>query len=176
MAERQADTAQQGLLNERYQRGAEMIGSDVLSVRLGGIYALQRLAAEHPEQYHIPIMKLFCAFARNPTGRDLEEQETQLAKAGLVRVAPPLREDVQVILTTIGDRSKVGLELEKKTEKFRLELHKADLSRAHLPIANLAHANLGGADMRGAYFCDANLSAGIPHIGSLQAQWAAQTR
>ena len=51
VAERQADTAQQGLLNERYQRGAEMIGSDVLSVRLGGIYALQRLAAEHPEQY-----------------------------------------------------------------------------------------------------------------------------
>ena len=158
VAERQADTAQQGLLNERYQRGAEMIGSDVLSVRLGGIYALQRLAAEHPEQYHIPIMKLFCTFARNPTGRDLEEQETQLAKAGLVRVAPPLREDVQVILTTIGDRSKVGLEIEKKTEKFQLELHRASLSRANLPGANLAHANLGGADLQDAYLLDAKLS------------------
>ena len=46
-AHRQADTSQQGLLNERYQRGTEMLGSEVLSVRLGGAYALDRLAAEH---------------------------------------------------------------------------------------------------------------------------------
>ena len=31
-------------------------------------YALQRLAEEHPERYHIQIMRLFCAFVRNPTG------------------------------------------------------------------------------------------------------------
>ena len=53
VAERQANTAQQGLLNERYQNGAAMLGNEVLSVRLGGIYALQRLAEDHPEQYHI---------------------------------------------------------------------------------------------------------------------------
>ena len=52
-AQRQADTAQQSLLNERYERGAEMLGSEVLSVRMAGIYALQRLAVEHPIQYHI---------------------------------------------------------------------------------------------------------------------------
>ena len=33
VADRQAKTAQQGLLNERYQKAAEMLGSDVLSVR-----------------------------------------------------------------------------------------------------------------------------------------------
>ena len=38
---RQADTTSQGLLNERYQKGAEMLGSSVLPVRLGGIYALR---------------------------------------------------------------------------------------------------------------------------------------
>ena len=70
-AQRQADTAQQNLLNERYQRGAEMLGSDVLAVRLGGIYALRHLAEEHPKQYHVQIMRLLCAFARHPT-RDEE--------------------------------------------------------------------------------------------------------
>ena len=50
VADKQADTAQRSLLNERYQQGAEMLGNNVLSVRLGGMYALQRLAAEHPEQ------------------------------------------------------------------------------------------------------------------------------
>ena len=46
VAERQAETAQRGLLNERYQKGAEMLGSDVLTVRLAGIYALARLDRE----------------------------------------------------------------------------------------------------------------------------------
>lgn len=74
VAERQADaargqveTSEQGLLNERYQRGTEMLGSDVLAVRLGGIYALQRLAKDHPEAYHVQVMRLLCAFVRNPT-------------------------------------------------------------------------------------------------------------
>ena len=74
VAERQANAAQKnsqiaqiGLLNERYQKGAEMLGSDVLSVRLGGIYALRRLAEEHPEEYHVQIMRLFCAYVRHPS-------------------------------------------------------------------------------------------------------------
>ena len=67
-SQRQTEIAQQGLLNERYQKGAEMLGSEVLAVRLGGIYALQRLAEEHPGQYHVQIMELFCAYVRNPTG------------------------------------------------------------------------------------------------------------
>ena len=67
VAERQADIAQQGMLGERYQKGADMLGSAVLSVRLGGIYTLSRLAKEHPEEYHIQAMELLCAFARHPT-------------------------------------------------------------------------------------------------------------
>ena len=58
VSDRQAETAQRGLLNERYQKGAEMLGSKVLSVRLGGIYALHRLAEDEPEQYHVQIMRL----------------------------------------------------------------------------------------------------------------------
>ena len=49
--------AQQDLLNKRYQEGAAMLGNDVLSVRLAGIYALERLAKDHPWEYHIEIMK-----------------------------------------------------------------------------------------------------------------------
>ena len=41
-AQHQAEIARNSLLNERYQRGAEMLGSEILSARLGGIYALQR--------------------------------------------------------------------------------------------------------------------------------------
>ena len=67
VADRQAKIAQLGLLNERYQKGAEMLGSDVLSVRLAGIYALQRLSEDYPEQYHLQVMSLLSAFVRLPT-------------------------------------------------------------------------------------------------------------
>lgn len=66
VAERQADIAQQSVLNERYQKSAEMLGSGVLSVRLGGIVALEHLALEHPAQYHVEVMRLLFAFIRQP--------------------------------------------------------------------------------------------------------------
>ncbi len=65
-ADRQAETAERGLRNERYQQGAEMLGSKTLSVRLGGIYALERLAQDHPDDYHGQIIDLFSAFVRRP--------------------------------------------------------------------------------------------------------------
>ena len=156
-ARRQADIAQQSLLNERYERGAEMLGSPVLSVRLGGIYALRRLAEEHTELYHIQIVELFCAFLRNPTSSE-ESRGRENNQTLSAQTASPVREDVQVALTTVGGRTKVGLDIEKATGRFRLDLHNADLSRVHLPGANLAYANLGGADLRGAYLGGTNLS------------------
>ena len=65
-AQRQADTAEQGLLNDRYDRGAGLLRSDVLPERLDGIYTLEGLARESAEQYYIRVMNLLCAFVRNP--------------------------------------------------------------------------------------------------------------
>ncbi len=155
VAERQADTAQRGLLNERYQKGAEMLGNAVLSVRLGGIYALQRLAGEHPEQYHVEIMQMFCVFARRPPEPFPE--------------APPRqgREDVRAVLRAISGRSEAGLAWEKAANSFRLNLDTADFSRlrlydaklsgASLRDADFSHAELPGADMSGAHMHHARL-------------------
>ena len=44
-----------------------MLGSNALAVRLGGIYALERLAEDDPEHYHVQIMQLVCGFVRKPT-------------------------------------------------------------------------------------------------------------
>ena len=68
----QAETMQRGQLNERYQRGAEMLGSAILHVRLGGVYALQRLAQEDPKQYRDQIVVLLSAFVNNPRLEDFE--------------------------------------------------------------------------------------------------------
>ena len=137
-AQLQAEIAQKGLLNERYERGAEMLGSSILPVRLGGVYALRRLAEEHPEQYHVQVMQLFCAFVRNP-----------VEISGIVELspidlepphgAPPLREDVQAIMDVIAARREDHLILEKEV-RFCLNLRGSDLRGARLNGANLTSA------------------------------------
>ena len=136
VAGRQASTARQGLLNERYQKGAEMPGSEVLSVRLGGIYALQRLAEESPGQYHIQIMRLFCAFVRLPT-------RTQSLESGQAAIEPGsllgIRHDVEAVKQMIGFRDKSRITLERKAD-FRLDLRSADLPKAQFLGADLSNA------------------------------------
>ena len=161
-AQRQADTAQQNLLNERYQQGAEMLGSDVLTVRLGGIYALQRLAEEHPQQYHVQIMRLFCAFARHPT-----EDGGVEAKPGTQMQSRLLREDVRGVMEAISACHVRQLKLEQDAQ-FQLDLKfanltrgwlsYADLSQAWLSYANLSHAGLSSAKLSRARLSHADLS------------------
>ena len=125
-SEGQTSVAQQSLLNERYQNGAEMLGSEVLSVRLGGIYTLQRLAEECPEQYHIQIMRLFCAFVRLPTkDQSLESGQMEIEPGTLLGIRP----DVEAAMKAIGSRGKSRIALEQK-DNFRLDLRGAKLPQA----------------------------------------------
>ena len=137
---RQADTAQRGLLNERYQKGAEMLGSEVLSVRLGGIYALQQLADEYPQQYHVQIMRLFCAFVRNPT-KNGEGNDPSDVIGEPPHTAPPLREDTQAVVRAIGTRREELLDLEGKA-RFHLDMSGCDLRSAEFLGLKLATSTL----------------------------------
>ena len=103
---------------------------------------------------------------RNPTVSEAEPPALETIEEP--RNRPILREDVQVILTALGGRRGAGIDLEKATETFRLELHHADLGGAHLPSASLCRANLGGANMRGAYLCDADFSEAYLQGADLQ--------
>ena len=157
VASRQAKISQRGLLNERYQKGAEMLGSPFLSVRLGGIYALQHLAEDEPKQYHVQIMRLFCAFVHNPTrDKDIDHYDYN-AEDESVNIDTRIRKDVQAAMTAIGTRSDADVELEKKA-KFELDLGGAHLSHARLISANLADANLSGAVLFYARLVSANLT------------------
>ena len=117
VAERQVDLGQRGLLNERYQKGAEMLGSKELSVRLGGIYALDRLAREHPGDYHAQIMNLLCAFVRNHRMVETQEVETYYKYR---------HEDVQAAVAAVGSRNAAQIEIEKK-QYCRVDFSGADL-------------------------------------------------
>ena len=156
---RQSDTAHQELLDARYQQGAEMLGSSALSVRLGGIYALRRLSEDHPEIYHIEIMRLFCAFARNPTGDAGSPawQDSRGRDPWEEIEGPQLREDVRAIMDAIRFRATRAIDLEK-TAGFILDLSGANLQGANFLGADLSGANLGRTHLKYAVLRNANLS------------------
>ena len=166
--QRQADSAQQVLLNERYQKAAEMLGNASLSVRLAGIYALRRLAEEHPEQYHVLVIELFCAFARNPTD-DKRITRRREPLDGPDEEVHTLRADVQDVMRAIGSRGTVGISLEPDPEDEHLlylrdanlrhlRARDANLSGAWLPYANLSEARLPSVDLSGAILRNTDLS------------------
>ena len=161
VASRQAETSQLGLLNERYQKAAEMLGSEVLSVRLGGIYALQRLGEDHAERYHVQIMRLLCAFVRNPhekKDRDNRARPEVNEKRGQRNIRSRVKAlmvpgDVQAALEAIGDRSAADVELERK-EKFEPDLSGAQLSGLDL---SKRKANQSGIDLSDVVFTPPDL-------------------
>ena len=50
-------------LTQRFARAVDQLGHPALDVRLGGLYSLERLAQESPED-HVPIIEILAAFVR----------------------------------------------------------------------------------------------------------------
>ena len=157
--QKELDTAEQGLLTERFIRAIELLGSDRLQIRLGGIYALERIAQDS-ERDHWTVMETLCAFARERTQAPRLAPGSQESPAGEENehakptFLPP-ETDVQAALTVIGRRSKERRKWEKKENK-RLDargahLEKADFARAHWEGADLRGTHLEGAILQGAH-------------------------
>ena len=130
-----------------------MIGSGVLSVRLGGIFALQSLAKERPEDYHIQIMRLLCAYLCHPTLDDRFEEK-------LADEEGKLRDDIQAVMDVIGEREPSAIGLEQRFG-FIVDLRNATLSHGRLNDAFLRRAILANADLSFTFLDGANLSDAI---------------
>jgi hypothetical protein len=166
---RNADTArrtfrlgEQGHVTDRYTKAIEQLGSDKLDIRLGGIYALERIARDSARD-HSTVMEVLAAFVREHS-QDVETDTSEDGKPPGLR----LRTDLQAAVTVIGRRDSA-----QDTSGVRLNLSGADLAGADLAGADLAHAklittdltganltpaDLTGADLRGAKLTDAHLS------------------
>lgn len=140
-ARRQADTAQRSLTYERIQKGVEMIGSPVLAVRLGGIYALDHLAQEYPSEHHVQVMHVLCAFVRNPFHDHGASQA-----------------DVRDALKAIGGRNGDRIRIEKAS-KYVPDLSYANLRNLEIIAMNFSSGNFKGADLSGSDIMMSNLSS-----------------
>jgi hypothetical protein len=145
----------EGQITTRYtqaigQLGAELSGGRPnLEVRLGGIYALERLARDSPTD-HWPIMEVLCAYVRQHAPWPPASAPSHAAVGAAVQ-GP--RADVQAVLTVLGRR----LPPPGDRPPAMLDLRRTDLRGAELWNLRLEWVDFWGAHLDGARFWSARL-------------------
>src|SRR5215813_1951164 len=146
---RQSQMSRQGQMTERFTRAIDQIDyTKAVEVRLGGIYALERIARDSPETDHWPIMEVLTAYVR-------EHAQWTEAKPGSEESSDEARPavDIQAVLTVLSRRS----QWYQNGELQCLDLRQTDLRRANLPSAHLEGASFGGAHLEAAALGGAHL-------------------
>ncbi len=160
-------------ITETFSKAVEQLGSDKLEVRLGGIYSLERISKESPDDYWT-VMENLTAFVRErsrrneqrvarrayflweaagwPDGRADDFWTTAAREEDLGEPAA----DIAAVLTVIKRRSEQSRELEGAND-WRFDLSGAILKRCDLRGAHLEGANLNAAHLEGAFLRIAHL-------------------
>jgi uncharacterized protein YjbI with pentapeptide repeats len=172
-------------VTERFTRAVDQLGSEKLDVRLGGIYALERIARDSKGD-HPQIVELLSAFIREHASLTERPEDTEGQQD-----APSLTTDVQAALTVLGrrkikyDRQSIPsvhlaytylrgavlidghferagfrgayLQGARGASLRRVHLKEAHLREAHLEGAGLSEADMEGAILIGAYLENARL-------------------
>lgn len=180
--ERSAQTDSDRMKADVFTKAIDQLASPDLAVRIGGIYALERIAKTTPE-YHWPIMETLTAYVRHraaaPEGVDDIEPNRDSHYSFKRKV------DVQAVITVLARRETAhetetqhldlshcflgGITLTTpgennlaKTNFSYSRLWWADLRNARLTgcnfmLASLSHAHLDGAKLQGANFLKGDL-------------------
>jgi uncharacterized protein YjbI with pentapeptide repeats len=151
----QLQIAQQGQITERFTRAIDQLGHTQLDVRLGGIYALERIARDSSAD-RATIGEVLTAFVRShaPWPPRLLGQDVAAAPLAEVPELQVRAADVQACLTVLG---RGGPARAAQDQRDRLDLHAVDLRHANLEGAHLEWTSLEGAHLEGAYLLGAHL-------------------
>jgi Pentapeptide repeats (8 copies) len=155
---RQLRTTREGQITERYTRAVDQLGHAQLDVRLGGIYALERIARDSPAD-RATIGEVLTAFVRShaPWPPRLPGQYVATAPIGEVPELQVRAADVQASVKVLGR----GGFAQPEDQGGRLDLHAVDLRCANLAGAHLERAYLYGAHLEQANFYGAHLDQAI---------------
>ena len=167
---RRVKVAEQGHITDRYTKAIEQLGAlnadnkPNVEVRLGAIYALERIAFDSPRDQWT-IMEVLTAYvrqnapvpAREPTKQEQEkdaQDTTKENKEPESKIAKRPATEIQAILTVLGRRKRDG---KRERKGQRLNLSNSDLCGANCIGAHLDGADFLGVHLDGARFAGAHL-------------------
>ena len=139
------ELTEQGQVTDRYAKAIEQLGSDNLEVRIGAIYALERIARDSARD-QTTVMEVLVVFARDHSHEQWPEKKHDSGEQ-----ERSIRPDVQAALTVIGRRC-------RRRDSQQDIPQEIDLSGAYLSGASLRRADLIHASLTGAYLTDVDLT------------------
>ena len=165
-------------MTDRYTKAIDQLGPDKgLDVRIGGIYALERIARDSPRD-HPTIMEVLGAFIREHSGEHGRRvipvlRHQSIKRARTYKQLSPSSDAELSDMTTIAIRSTSPVRTSPvrtwpvrtspvrtwPVQRVAANLTGADLAGAKLLAANLARADLSEADLTGAFLALANLKS-----------------
>ena len=171
---RSVQLSEQGQITDRFTNAVEQLGSENVSARLGGIYALEQIARDSERDY-LPAMEVLADFIRQ-TGMEQPGEGTPAVTGGPRRetvaavrvIARRTTEqmDLQVRQTIacidLSGVNLAGLTLSEGANFDAVCLNDADLSGSVLPSATFTSSDLAGARfwssrLEGAEFVDTEM-------------------
>jgi hypothetical protein len=173
----------EGQITDRFTHAIDQLGSKELDVRLGGIYALERIAKDS-KMDHGPVVEVLSAFLREhsrlePNAKKVD-RTSDSAESGFIE-GPPA--DLQAAASVIARRNVKNDPSERILDLSRIwlangvllsaDLEKvmligANLKKSFLISANLRGAVISRANLEGAYLNDANLEGAFLTLSNLQ--------
>jgi uncharacterized protein YjbI with pentapeptide repeats len=162
------DSVLEGQLTDRYTKAIEQLGSDKLDVRIGGIYALERIMVDSPRD-HPTIVEVLAAFIRERAPADPASWEDVEPPTYEQSDRPEPPTDIRAAVTVIGRRP-AG-----RIERGRIDLQVSDLRGIDLYQSNLADTRMPAADLRLAFLVDVDLSASFINYANLDGAVLIQT-
>ena len=141
-----------------------------IEIRLGALYALERLATDSARDY-FPIMEMICAYVRQNAPRVDEAAVTTIQQSSKVEIAPLRRPDIQKAITILGRRPYSSKAEARRRYELRLQgtaltnidMEDLDLTLAWLGNANFRSSYLGGTILKGAWLNGADFSNAMLH-------------
>lgn len=169
--QRQAHTAEQGQITDRYAKAAEMLSGKSARTRTAAVYALARIAQDSVKRDHIPVMEVLTEFIRNPPYQEEADRravdrpkalEIQEEDDPTHKVPPAIQcPDIHAALDVIAKRNDAQKDHERRAEftpNFRAAaLRELDLRLVDFTGAKLSFADFTGADLAGTKFPGAEL-------------------
>jgi uncharacterized protein YjbI with pentapeptide repeats len=168
----------EGQITERFTHAIDHLGDTDddgqprLEVRLGGIYALERIARDSPERDYTTVVDILTAYVRKNAARRPKDSSRSTSVRDVAHKPKPEAEDIptpvsvgppRVVLRTLSADIQAILDVLMRLEEDRT----SEKGRVQLDLRN---TDLGGAYLTNPHY-KANLQGAILQAASLKEGW-----
>ena len=161
-------------VTDRFSKAVDQLGSEKIEVRLGGIYALERIAKDSHKKDHGTIVEILSGFVRERSNArwkkaeniqfNAQTTENLLTSEPRILSLPPT--DIQAALNFVLSQDKIkSLDLRSSNFSWMILAQSVfkdrNLQRSNFSNADLSNADFSNADLIRTDFSNANLSSAI---------------